>query len=417
MSLETKKEQVKITKKKGGQHKTHSIKDELSKLQRPASKKKSTHPPHPKADEKPREPFKEKYRGLLNLTPEYFPAKKTGGKKDSTVPKKVEQPEESRIVLMDIDPHRLHAYWEITQRDKKRILEQLDEPSYPQRQIIRVYDVTYIHFDGNNAHNYFDIEVDKDKGNWYINLWSPHKSFCAEIGMRSFQDDFYPIARSNYIDTPRPYQSSSGEEQWMKVSGNYEEISLLPAKPQTEKIELKDTSIKRKNLINLPQRKKGLQEPDLKRAHTPLSKEKIPSNSMPSIEKELTLKETVVKKDTTPTLQQSHKEKTPSEKKVIKKFTQETNPYEKDKRLFNESNATKESTKSYTIKNEVIAYYRKLLFIAGQKGKKTKTPPTINPHHENVIPLEEGLNQRLFTERHTHYGSDIRWEKEVKEKK
>ena len=417
MSLETKKEQVKIEKKKDVQNKTHSIKDELSTLQT-APKKTGTHSPHPKSDEKPREPFKEKYRGLLNPTPEYFPAKKTGGKEDSTGTKKVEQPEESRIVLMDIDPHRLHAYWEITHRDKKIILEQLDDPSYSQRQIIRVYDVTYIHFDGNNAHSYFDIEVDKDKGNWYINLWSPHKSFCAEIGMRSFQDDFYPIARSNYIDTPRPYQSFSAEEQWMKVSGNYEEVSLLSAKSQTEKIELEDTSIRRKNLINLLQRKKGLQEPDLKRAHTPLFKEKIPSKSIiPPIEKELTLKETVVNNDTALTLQQSHKEKTLSEKNVIKKSTQETNPYEKDKRLFTESNATKESTKPYIIKNEVIAYYKKFRYIARQKEKKTQPPPTLNPHHGRVIPFEEDLNQRLFTEGHTHYGSDIRWEREVKEKK
>jgi len=414
LSLETKKEQVKIKKKKDVQPKTHSIKDELSTLQT-APKKKGTHPPHSKSDEKPREPFKEKYRGLLNPTPEYLPAEKTGGKKDPTVPKKVEQPEDSRIVLMDIDPHRLHAYWEIAHRDKKRILEQLDEPSYLQSQIMRVYDVTYLHFDGNNAHSYFDIEIDKDRGNWYINLWSPHKSFCAEIGIRSFQGDFYSIARSNFVDTPRPYQSFSGEEQWMKVSRNYEEISLLSANPHTEKIELTDTSIKRENLINFSQRKKELQEPDQKRAHTPLSKEKIQPKSMPSIEKELTLKETVVKKDTTPTLPQSHKEKTPSEKKVIKKSTQEINPYEEDKRLFTESNATKESTKPYIIKNEVIAYYRKFRFIAGEKEKKTKPPPTINPHHESVISLEEDPNHRLFTERHTHYGSDIRWEKEVKE--
>ena len=411
MSLETKKEQVELTKKRGGQLKTYSIKDELSKLQNTASKKKDTHPPHSKVDEKPREPFKEKYRGLLKSTPEYFPAKKTGGKKDSTVTKKVEQPEESRIVLMDIDPYRLHAYWEIAHVGKKRILAQLDEPSHPPRQIIRVYDVTYIHFDGKNAPSYFDIEIDKDKGNWYINLWSPHKSFCAEIGMRSIQGDFYPLARSNFIDTPRPYQSTSAEEQWMKVSGDYEEFRILSAKPQTEEIKLEDTLPQRENLISITQKGKGLQEPDLKRTHISLSKKEIESKSTPSVGKELTLERNIVGKNLTLTTSQSHEEKIPSVIALTK--TQEKRSYEKNKRLFIESEVTKESIKSHLLENEVKAYYRKFLFIARHQGEKTQTFPATNPHHERFIPLEEDPNQRLSTKRYTHYGSDIRWEEET----
>jgi hypothetical protein len=399
----TKKKQAKFTKKKGGQTKTHSIKDDLSKLQDISSSKgKSMHPSYPKAERKPKESFKEKYGKLFSPALEHFPAKKSGDEKAFTLPTKVEQPEESRIVLMDIDPHRLHAYWEISHKDKTRILEQLGESSHLQKKIIRVYDVTYIHFDGNNAHGYFDIETDKDRGNWYISLWSPHKSLCAEIGMKSSQGNFYPLARSNVIVTPKAYQSSSGEEQWMKVSGDYEEISMLSAKPQPEKIEHEGI---------FPQKEKELQEPDLKKAHLPLTKQKIPLKSNPSIGKELPLEVTIVDKNRTPTTSQSHKEKIPSEKKVIK--IQEKGSYEKNKSLFTESKATKESTKPYPFENKIKDYYKRLYFINKHQEKRPQPPSANNPQYESVIPSEEGLKQMLFTERYTHYGSDIRWEEEV----
>lgn len=411
MDTRTKKEHVKLTKKKGGQLKTHSIKEELSKPGSTTSKNKNTHLSYPKEQKKPQEPFKEKYRGLLNPKLEHFSAKKTGGEKAFIAPTKVKQPEESRIVLMDIDPYRLHAYWEITHRDKKRITEQLDEPSHPQKNIIRVYDVTYIHFDGNNANSYFDIEIDEDKGNWYINIWSPHKSLCAEIGMKSLQGNFHPIARSNFIDTPKAYQSSSGEEQWMKVTGNYEEILLLPAKHQAEEIDLKDTPPQRENPISITQKGKGNQEPNLKSAHIPLSPQKIPSKSTPSMGKELSQEATIVGKNLTPTAQQSHEDKILSEKRVIK--IQEKGSYEKNKRLFTESTVIKKSTKPHPLENEIKEYYKRLQSISRHQGKIPQTPPVNNPHHESVIPSEEGLKQMLFTERHTHYGSDIRWEEEV----
>jgi len=414
LDQKTEKKQVKFKKKKGGQLKTHPIKEDLSKPRSTVSKEKTTRPPYPKVDKKLQEPFKEKYRGLLNIPPEPRPAKKTRGEKAFTVPIKVEQSEESRIALMDVDPYWLHAYWEIAHKDKKRILEQSDESSHLPRHTIRVYDVAYIHFDGKNAHNYFDIEVDKDRGNWYINLWSPHKAFCAEIGIKSLQGNFYPLARSNFIDTPRLYQSSSGEEQWMKVSGYYEEVSILPAIPQTEKIELEDTLPQRENLIRITQKEKLFQKPDLKRAHTTLSKKTIESKRTLSIKKEFPLETTIFGKNFTPPTQQSHKEKIPSEKALIE--VQEESSFEKNKRLFTESQVTKESTKPHLLGNEVKAYYRRLRFIARHQEEKIQTPPAANPYHESVIPLEEILNQRLFTERHTHYGSDIRWEKEVKKK-
>jgi len=347
LGLELKKEKVEHTENKGGQLKINFPNEVVSKLQSTAPKKENIHTPFSKAHKKSLKPFRKKY------IPDNLPAKKMRDVKNFTKPNQVPQPEESRIVLMDIDPHRLHAYWEITQRDKKRVLKQLDASFKPPRQIIRVYDVTHINFDGKNAHSYFDIKTNRNRGNWYIDLWSSHKSLCAEIGMKSSLGDFYPISRSNFIDTPRDYQSSSDEEQWMRVSGNYEVISMLPAKPH-----------------------KGKNKPE--EASPPAS-------------------------------QQSYKEDIPPERRQIK--VQEKGPYE-TKELFTESKTTRANIKFRILENEEKDYYTKLQFISRHKIVKPKTPPEKKPHHGRVASSKEDTRKRLFPKIDIHYGSDKRWEKE-----
>ena len=378
VGLELKKDKVEHIKKKGGQFKTHFPNEIASKLPGAAPAKENTYTPFPKTHKKSLEPFSKKY------IPDNPLAKKTIGAKSSTKPNQVVQPEKSRIVLMDIDPYSLHAYWEITNIDKKRVLKQFDESSKTPRQIIRVYDVTYIHFDGKNAHSYFDIEINRNRGNWYIDLWSSHKSLCAEIGMKSSLGDFHPIARSNFIDTPRAYQSSSDEERWMRVSGNYEEISMLPAKPRKGKNKPEETSS-----IPPPTRKIELKD------------------TYPSAEKESLMGKMFLKKHSIPTPQQTYKEGIEPERELIK--VQANSSYEKK--------ATTANIKASAPKNDVQNHHSKLQFTSSRKAVKTKTPLSKNLHHEKVASSKEDFRKRLFPEIDTHYGSDIRWEKELKGKK
>ena len=109
MGLELKKEKVELSKKKGEQLKTYSINVGVFKLQDTVPKKKNASPSYPETHKRSKESSKEKYISDDNLK-----VKITGVLKNFAQPNKAEQPEESRIVLMDIDPYSLHAYWEIT---------------------------------------------------------------------------------------------------------------------------------------------------------------------------------------------------------------------------------------------------------------------------------------------------------------
>lgn len=401
MGLELKKETVEISQKKGGQIKNGYPSEHASKFQSMAPKKGNAEKPFPETNKNSGEFFKEK------SIADNEPTEKTERAKRSTKPNTVLQPEESRIVLMDIDPYHVHAYWEITQKDKLSMFKKLDEPFHRAKQMIRVYDVTHIHFDGKNAHSYFDIEIDRTSGNWYIDLWSPHKSLCAEIGMKSSMGKFYPIARSNFIETPRDHQSYSNEEQWMRVSGNDEEITMLRAKPETQKTGLSDPG---------PPKEEALQETEKKKTRIPSSMKNVGSEAMStSKEQETPFNQTAIESDTASVSQQSDDKKTMPEK--LPTPVQRSRLYGKEEGLFTESKPTKENLKQGFLKNDAHDHHNKSQSVSSRKAEKTETPISKSIHQDKLASTKEDFRKRLFPEIDRHYGSDIRWEKEPTVKK
>ena len=114
-----------------------------------------------------------------------------------------------------------------------------------------------------------------------------------------------------------------------------------------------------------------------------------------------------LKKHSIPTPQQTYKEGIEPERELIK--VQANSSYEKK--------ATTANIKASAPKNDVQNHHSKLQFTSSRKAVKTKTPLSKNLHHEKVASSKEDFRKRLFPEIDTHYGSDIRWEKELKGKK
>ncbi len=126
------------------------------------------------------------------------------------------------ITLMPRDPHWIHAYWNVSERFLTEAKRRLGEDVFNRStQTIRMYDVTYKDFEKGDAPNrIFDIDVGAFTKNWYIDLWSDHAAYCADLGLRTPEGDFLPLARSNFVATPR--QASSGRQDaiWMEVKGD-----------------------------------------------------------------------------------------------------------------------------------------------------------------------------------------------------
>jgi hypothetical protein len=183
----------------------------------------------------------------------------------------------SRITLIPKDPSWIYAYWEIADSSIEDIKRQLGGNLDGTRFVVRMYDVTYKDFNGFNANHWFDIEVGRFSNNWYINIWNDNASYVGEIGIVHNSGRFFPMARSNYVHTPRAGSSNKYEEIWMDLSqeadnGQKEQqAGLFPPSVKTEKGVQYDTAGRFSYSSVSKRRKVYLTEADLRAYYSRLS--------------------------------------------------------------------------------------------------------------------------------------------------
>ncbi|GAA3402571.1 DUF4912 domain-containing protein [Paenibacillus hodogayensis] len=105
--------------------------------------------------------------------------------------------------LLVRDAHAVYAYWEISNR-KKWLASQHFGCDYGQlSKVLRLYDITYIRFDGRNANRTTDIELTPEADNWYITGLNGDAAYAVDFGVYSWERQFIPFIRSNVVQTPR----------------------------------------------------------------------------------------------------------------------------------------------------------------------------------------------------------------------
>ena len=116
------------------------------------------------------------------------------------------------VSLIPRDPFCLYVYWEINSAAVDKMKEEFSysgELTYT----LRVYDVTFIDFNGSNANGWFDLDG-LHMNNRYISPVNENTGYCVEIGVRSNDGRFYSFARSNSVVTPRKHPSWRSELIW-----------------------------------------------------------------------------------------------------------------------------------------------------------------------------------------------------------
>jgi hypothetical protein len=122
-----------------------------------------------------------------------------------------------RIVLLPRDPWWAFAYWEVTPVTRLRALRVLGAEAEGAREVLRIYDVTFITFTGDNAWLSFDVEITPGTDHFYLNLSRPAASYLVEIGVRTPTGRFLALARSNTVTLPRPEPSPDTTVRWVRL--------------------------------------------------------------------------------------------------------------------------------------------------------------------------------------------------------
>lgn len=129
---------------------------------------------------------------------------------------------DNKIVLLARDPWWVFAYWEITKDREDDIVRKVESSGDKvEKSVLRVYDVTDVNFNGRNAHSFFDIDLKGLATNWYVNVGSPDRAWVVDIGIVTKKGNFYLLARSNVIRTPRFGMSDKFDAEWMMPEDEY----------------------------------------------------------------------------------------------------------------------------------------------------------------------------------------------------
>jgi hypothetical protein len=126
--------------------------------------------------------------------------------------------EETRLVLMDVDPHRVHAYWNITSPDLAAARTAAGPTGAEAPLVLRFHDLSPTFPGGKSAHESFDIEVQGLESHWHEDLLNDAKSYITELGLRLPDGRLALLARSNRIQMPRASESGGFPGELPKVT-------------------------------------------------------------------------------------------------------------------------------------------------------------------------------------------------------
>lgn len=102
-----------------------------------------------------------------------------------------------------VTPGKMILFWEVSELPKKMTELFFNYKFDNLVTVVRIYDVTDIIFNGKNARHFYEITVPYQSGHWFIKGLSPNHSYTAELGVHFPEANFFPLFRSNCIQTTK----------------------------------------------------------------------------------------------------------------------------------------------------------------------------------------------------------------------
>ncbi len=122
----------------------------------------------------------------------------------------------------EVNPNWIYFYWDFSSKSLEIIKNHLNLA-------LRVYDVTYIEFNGTNAHRTFEMEIDRNMLKYYVFVPQSGADYIAEIGYKE-NNRFMPLLRSNLVSTPPSSAKIAQMELWMDLKTRRKFTEMSPSK-------------------------------------------------------------------------------------------------------------------------------------------------------------------------------------------
>jgi hypothetical protein len=125
-----------------------------------------------------------------------------------------------RIVLMVRDPFWLHVYWELTHQAVQRAEAALGQDWHGAHPILRLFDVSAQETTSTSETPIRSIEIHGGCNNWYLEVANPPRSYRVDVGYLSKRGQFFVLARSNVVSTPKAGQSDQLDESFSDLDAS-----------------------------------------------------------------------------------------------------------------------------------------------------------------------------------------------------
>ena len=138
--------------------------------------------------------------------------------------------EATKVVLLPVNPHLVHVYWEMAARDLEEVGEMFSRLGPRAQPVLRFYDTTKAGFDSLTSAGWFEVVIALGAGKWYVRLESPANSYCVDLGLRLAGGSFRRLARSNLAEMPKAFPSTNLEEHYVLVGADQSaaEVAVAP---------------------------------------------------------------------------------------------------------------------------------------------------------------------------------------------
>lgn len=135
-------------------------------------------------------------------------------------------PHKDRVTLIVRDSFWLQADWEVTRAAVQRVRVAMNEKWHNAQPVLRLMSVGEA--SSNRAEQLLrDIPIHGGVNSWFIDVDSPPSRFRVVVGYLAENDRFYPLCRSNIVETPKPDAVHRLDRQWRDIAEDYERIYSL----------------------------------------------------------------------------------------------------------------------------------------------------------------------------------------------
>jgi glycosyltransferase involved in cell wall biosynthesis len=139
------------------------------------------------------------------------------------------EPGSNHVGLVSVNPYQGCLHWRIRQDWIDQRVRERGPAWRDCSLVVRLYDVSFIEFNGLNAHHLFDVGLPAIVGHQFFNLARPGTWQLAEVGFRLRNGEFVPAARSHIVPFPSDSVSHRHSHAGLLVdeSGAIKEVGNL----------------------------------------------------------------------------------------------------------------------------------------------------------------------------------------------